>query len=81
MSELDEAIESIIGRMEVAEEEILQADKSGCKEVEREREAAENIRKRAMEYIGESRRRETSEGGVKKNRMERNMDTGTSVKL
>ena len=41
--------------------------------MEREREAAENIRKRAMESIREIRGRETSEGGVKKNRMERKM--------
>ncbi|XP_065067562.1 DNA ligase 1-like [Rhopilema esculentum] len=80
MSELDEAIESIIGRMEGAEEEISQADKSRCKEVEREREAAENIRKRAMESIGESRERETSEGGFKRNRMERKMDTAVYLK-
>ena len=42
MSELDEAIESIIGRMEGAEEETLQADKSRCKEVERERSSREH---------------------------------------
>ena len=33
-----------------------------------------------MESIGESRGRETSEGGVKKNRMERKMDTAVYLK-
>ncbi|XP_065067933.1 histone-lysine N-methyltransferase, H3 lysine-79 specific-like [Rhopilema esculentum] len=74
MSELDEAVETIIGRMERAEEEIVQTDRKRSKEVEREREAAENIRKRAMETVRESRGRDVSEGGVKKKRMENKLE-------
>ena len=65
-SELDEALETIIGRMEGAEEEIARNDESKSKEVERERAAAENVRKRAMESFGESREREGLGGPIKK---------------
>ena len=57
-SELDEALETIIGRMEGAEEEIARNDERKSKEVEREKVASENVRKRAMESYGESRERE-----------------------
>ena len=60
--------------MEGAEEEIVQTNKKRSKEVEREREATENIRKRAMETMGESRERDVPEGGVKKKRMESKLE-------
>ena len=65
-SELDEALETIIGRMEGTEEEIARNDERKSKEVEREKVASENVRKRAMESYGESREREDIGGPVKK---------------
>eukprot|EP00795_Rhopilema_esculentum_P017053 gene17053-8569_t len=64
MKTKDGAIESINGRMEGEEEEFSQGDRGIGEKRWREREAAENIRKKAMESIGGSRDKETSEGGV-----------------
>eukprot|EP00795_Rhopilema_esculentum_P005677 gene5677-10918_t len=60
--------------MEGAEEDIVQTDKKRSKEVKREREAAENIRKGAMKTVGESRERDVSEGGIKKKTKESKLE-------
>ena len=51
ISELDEAIESIVELSAVAEEEIMEAQKAKNKRSETERETAESVRKRSKERL------------------------------
>lgn len=61
VTELDIAIQEIIGRSEGAQEEIAQGDEARKKAAEEEKETAENVRRRAMERLGETRARENTE--------------------
>ena len=67
-TELDQAIESIIGRSEGAQAEIARSDDSRKKQMEAEKETAESIRKVAMERLAETREREIVEGSRKRRR-------------
>ena len=49
LTELDQALENIIERREGAEEEIARGDANKQKQVEKEKETAEDVRKRSME--------------------------------
>ena len=68
MSELDEAIESILELSAVAEKEIMEAQSAKNKCSETERETAESVRKRSMERLSQTRERENLESSKKKRR-------------
>ena len=63
MTEVDQAIETIIGLAESAKEELAKAE--GEKNQVKEKETAEGVRKRPMERLGETKDRENG-GRVKK---------------
>ena len=66
-TELDQAIEDIIDMTEAAEEE--HAHKAAAKRAsEKERITAEDVRKRSMERLAETQKRQNSEVEVKKKR-------------
>ena len=58
VTELDQAIETIMGLIEAAELESVRNMEKRKKEVEREKETAESVRKRSMERLGETMCRE-----------------------
>ena len=58
MTEVDEAIEIIIGPAESAKEELAKAEGERSKVKEKEKETAEGVRKRAMKQLGETKERE-----------------------
>ena len=68
VTELDQAIESIVKRSEGAHEEIEKVGINKRKQAEKERENAESMRKRAMERLAETREREGSASAKKKRR-------------
>ena len=68
MSELDEAIESIVELSAVAEKEIMEAQSAKNKCSETQRETAESVRKRSMERLSQTRERENLESSKKKRR-------------
>ena len=68
MSELYEAIESILELSAVAEKEIMEAQSAKNKCSETERETAESVRKRSMERLSQTRERENLESSKKKRR-------------
>ena len=68
LTELDQALENIIERSEGAEEEIARGDANKQKQVEKEKETAEDVRKRSMERLAETKQREVEEGRRKKRR-------------
>ena len=67
-TELHQAVESIIERSEGAQIEIEKVEKK--RQAEKEKEAAESIRKRSMERVAETRDRELGEGLRKKRGLE-----------
>ena len=67
-SELDEALETIIDLSSVAEKEIIENQSAKNKQVDKERESAENIRKRSMERLSQTRDREGIEKSKKQKR-------------
>ena len=58
ITELDQAIETILGLIETAEHETRKSAEKTRKEVEREKETAESVRKRSIERLSETRGRE-----------------------
>jgi len=58
ISELDQAIETILGLIEAADLESVKSIEKKKKELEREKETAESVRKRSMERLGETMCRE-----------------------
>ena len=68
MKETDEAIETIIGMTQTAEEELMAAEGEKREVKEKEKETAENVRKRSMEWLSESKERKI-DGRVKKQRL------------
>jgi len=70
MTEVDEAIEAIIGLAESAKEELAQAEGERSQVIE----TAKGVRKRAMERLGETKEREKGER-VKKRRAYSGADT------
>ena len=69
MTELDQAVESIIEQCEGAQEEIACADERRKNMAEKERETAESVRKRSMERLADTSERESQENGKKKRRV------------
>ena len=68
VTELDQAIESIIGRSEGAQAEIARSEENRKKQTEAEKETAESVRTVSMERLAETREREIGEGSRKKRR-------------
>ena len=62
ITEVDEAIETIIGLAESAKEELAKAEGERSQVKEKEKETAEGVRKRAMERLGEKRRGRMEKG-------------------
>ena len=58
VTELDQAIETILGLIEAAEHESAKNVEKKKREVEKEKETAESVRKRSMERLGETMCRE-----------------------
>ena len=74
MTEVDQAIETIIGLAESAKEELAKAEGEKNQVKEKEKETAEGVRKRAMERLGETKDRENG-GRVKKRRVYSGVET------
>ena len=69
-TELDDAMEGIVGKSQAAEEEQGKVDESKRKNVEMEKVTAESVRKRSMERLSETREIESNaEKARKKQRM------------
>ena len=65
-TELDQAVEGIIGRSEGAQTEIERSEENRKKQTEADKETAESIRKDSMERLAETREREIGEGSRKR---------------
>ena len=74
ITEVDQAIETIIGLAESAKEELAKAEGEKNQVKEKEKETAEGVRKRAMERLGETKDRENG-GRVKKRRVYSGIET------
>jgi len=72
-SELDQAIQDIMGMAEAAQEEIIQKVAENKISRDKERMTAEDVRKRSMERLSETQEREKFENETKKRRS--NADT------
>ena len=68
LTELDEAVASIIERKEGAEEELARREENNANLMDKERETAESVRKRSMERLAETRERENQMSAKKKRR-------------
>eukprot|EP00794_Sanderia_malayensis_P019635 gene19635-21577_t len=69
-TEVDDAMEEIIGKSQAAEEEQGKVDKSKRQHLEMEKETT-GARKRCMERLGETRERERSSKKARKNQKSR----------
>lgn len=74
-TELDEALESVIERSEGAQEEILRGDSEKRRQAEKDRETAEDVRKRSMERYAATRARDNA-GSVS---VKRKRDSGAEA--
>ena len=68
LTELDEAVASIIEWKEGAEEELAHREENNAHLMDKERETAESVRKRSMERLAETRERENQMSAKKKRR-------------
>ena len=66
--ELDQALENITEMAREQREQLLRGEVKKKNDIEKERETAETVRKRAMERMGETRERENVERERKKKR-------------
>ena len=66
ITELDEALQDIIESIEGAHEELAKGEERKERNAEQEKETAENVRKRSMERLAETRDRESPESAKKR---------------
>eukprot|EP00794_Sanderia_malayensis_P019547 gene19547-21478_t len=74
-SELDQAMEEIVERSHEAQEGFARGDAKKQQQAEKDKEMAENVRKRAMERFGETTGREVEAAEGKKKRRSMKSDT------